>query len=64
MITTIIILSVILTVSLLVDPKGSIPTWVVNLLQKKWPYKTLMKVKEIAEAGEMPVYEPLKKYFK
>lgn len=23
------------------DPKGSLPTWIVNMVQKKWPYKTL-----------------------
>ena len=30
------------TVEVHVDPKGWLPSWLVNLLQKKWPYKTLM----------------------
>lgn len=25
----------------LADPKGSIPSWLVNIVQKSWPYKTL-----------------------
>jgi hypothetical protein len=25
----------------LVDPKGSVPKWIVNLFQKKWPVKTM-----------------------
>lgn len=25
----------------LADPKGTLPTWIVNMVQKKWPYKTL-----------------------
>ncbi|HET9240435.1 MAG TPA: START domain-containing protein [Oligoflexus sp.] len=25
----------------LADPKGILPTWVVNIVQKNWPYKTL-----------------------
>jgi hypothetical protein len=28
-------------VEYLADPKGSIPTWVVNIVQKNWPYKTI-----------------------
>lgn len=30
----------------LADPKGSLPTWVVNLVQKKWPLKTLVGLRE------------------
>lgn len=28
-------------VEYLADPKGLLPSWVVNIVQKKWPYKTL-----------------------
>lgn len=45
-----------LTVTVLVDPKGSIPKWVVNLFQKSWPYKTLSRIREIAMNGEMPAH--------
>ena len=30
-----------LTVEVHTDPKGMLPTWLVNMLQKKWPSKTL-----------------------
>lgn len=30
-----------LTVEVHTDPKGSLPTWLVNLIQKSWPAKTL-----------------------
>lgn len=45
-----------LTVTVLVDPKGSIPKWVVNLFQKSWPYKTLSRIREIAMNGGMPAH--------
>lgn len=28
------------------DPKGALPTWIVNLVQKKWPYNTFMNVRK------------------
>ncbi|MFZ8933519.1 MAG: START domain-containing protein [Bacteriovoracaceae bacterium] len=31
------------------DPRGLIPSFVVNLVQKSWPYKTLMSVKRQVE---------------
>ncbi len=46
-----------LTVEVHTDPKGILPTWLVNSIQKKWPSKTLnglikhaRKVNQIAEA--------------
>jgi hypothetical protein len=30
----------------LADPKGLLPSWVVNLVQKQWPYKTLAGLRE------------------
>lgn len=30
----------------LADPKGALPTWVVNLVQKKWPLRTLVGLRE------------------
>lgn len=32
-------------VEILTDPKGMIPTWLVNLIQESWPMKTLLGVR-------------------
>lgn len=47
-----------LEVEILSDPKGWIPTFVVNLIQKNWPYKTLSAVKKEVEmpyVGKYPL---------
>ena len=36
-------------VEILSDPKGLIPKWLVNLIQKSWPHKTLMAIKAQVE---------------
>lgn len=36
-------------VEILSDPKGLIPKWVVNLIQKSWPHKTLTAIKKQVE---------------
>ena len=33
-------------VEYLADPKGSLPVWLVNLVQKSWPFKTLKGLKK------------------
>lgn len=38
-----------LEVEIMSDPKGAIPKWLVNLIQKKWPHKTLMAIKAQVE---------------
>lgn len=38
-----------LEVEIFSDPKGAIPKWLVNLIQKKWPQKTLMAIKSQVE---------------
>ncbi len=38
------------------DPKGLIPSFVVNLVQKSWPYKTLMSVKRQVEKPYVKPY--------
>ncbi len=38
-----------LEVEILSDPKGSIPIWLVNLIQKSWPAKTLGAIKSQVE---------------
>jgi START domain-containing protein len=36
------------------DPKGSIPTWLVNLIQKSWPSKTLHNLIDYATNAGVP----------
>lgn len=38
-----------LEVEILSDPKGAIPSWLVNLIQKNWPSKTLSSIKNQVE---------------
>jgi len=38
-----------LEVEIMSDPKGAIPKWLVNIIQKKWPHKTLMAIKSQVE---------------
>jgi hypothetical protein len=38
-----------LEVEILSDPKGGIPVWLVNLIQKSWPEKTLGAIKAQVE---------------
>lgn len=33
-------------VEVLMDPKGSLPTWLVNLVQESWPFKTLTALRD------------------
>lgn len=33
-------------VSIVLDPKGALPAWIVNLVQKSWPMKTLSALRE------------------
>lgn len=41
------------------DPKGWLPTWLVNLIQKSWPRKTLVALRqEAAKAWVTPVALP------
>ena len=37
-----------LEVEIVADPKGAIPKWLVNLMQKKWPRKTIAGIREQA----------------
>jgi hypothetical protein len=30
------------------DPKGMLPSWLVNIIQKKWPSKTLLTLAKVA----------------
>jgi hypothetical protein len=38
-------------VSIILDPKGALPAWVVNLVQKSWPMKTLTGLRNQVKKG-------------
>lgn len=38
--------STLIDVVVITDPKGSLPKWVVNLVQKSWPMNTLLALRE------------------
>ncbi len=42
------------------DPRGSIPTWVVNLYQRNWPYETIMAMREQARKPDLTVLPRLR----
>jgi len=35
------------------DPKGSIPTWLVNVFQRNWPYKTISNLENYLKNNEI-----------
>lgn len=37
------------------DPKGEIPAWIVNQIQRKWPFKFLKNSEKAAETFSLPV---------
>lgn len=47
--------------TLLVDPRGSLPIWLVNMLQKKLPYQFLVALEGEAQRTEIPLRPGIKK---
>jgi hypothetical protein len=43
------------TVQIMADPKGSVPKWIVNLIQKSWPRTTLQRL--AAQSAKADVVE-------
>ena len=48
-------------VEYLADPKGLLPTWVVDIVQKKWPYKTLKGLRNQVKKSFVKEHELIKK---
>lgn len=46
-------------VEILSDPKGLLPTWLVNLVQKSWPLKTLRALREQVKKDYVQEYTAL-----
>jgi hypothetical protein len=36
-----------------VDPKGSIPKWIFNMIQKKWPENTFKNVRKQVQKSDI-----------
>jgi hypothetical protein len=51
-------------VEVAVDPKGSIPSWLVNLTQKHWPHSTLLALERVANRSGILVPDEIEKWFK
>ncbi len=50
-------------VEIAADPKGSIPSWIVNLTQKNWPNKTLRALGKISEREDLLIAQEIKEFF-
>ncbi len=46
-----------------IDPKGSLPTWLVNLTQKTWPQETLIALRKQAQKPGLVVGPEVRKLF-
>jgi len=47
------------TIEALVDPRGDIPKWLVNLFQKRFPVQTIRKIHSQAQRLDVPEYPGL-----
>ena len=45
-----------------VDPRGAIPKWLVNFIQKNWPYKFLKRIENRSLAIKPELGPELKKF--
>jgi len=52
-----------MVVEMEVDPKGTIPLWLVNLSQKAWPKNTLLAIKRLSMRENIPILPKLEQYF-
>jgi hypothetical protein len=50
-------------VEIAADPKGSIPSWIVNLTQKKWPNNTLHSLEKVSNREDLFVAPEIKEFF-
>jgi len=49
-------------ITLLTDFKGSIPTWIINMVQRKWPYKMFRNIKSQLEKEDIEIWPEFTKY--
>ncbi len=49
-------------ITLLTDFKGNIPTWIINLVQKKWPYKFFTNIKAQLAKDDIKIWPEFQSY--
>lgn len=49
-------------ITLLTDFKGNIPTWIINMVQKKWPFKMFDNLKKQLAKKDIQVWPEFKSY--
>jgi hypothetical protein len=50
-------------VEIAADPKGSIPSWIVNLVQKNWPNNTLRALEKVSTRRDLFIAPEIKDFF-
>ncbi|MBF0362456.1 MAG: hypothetical protein HQK49_15670 [Oligoflexia bacterium] len=45
-------------VEIFADPKGSVPAWAANLVQKEWPHYTLTGLKKLTSSTTLEIADP------
>jgi len=51
-----------LRIEILADPMGSVPKWLVNAFQRRWPFVTLTRIREQAAKANVGEHQFLKAY--
>ncbi len=46
-----------------VDPKGAIPNWLMNLVQKDWPKKTFRNLRKLAKRDDIRPTDEIREFF-
>jgi len=54
----------LLTVEILADPAGFLPNWLINIIQKKWPSKTIAGIRKQIKKPSFTIHPSVKKMFK
>ncbi len=49
-------------ITLLTDFKGNIPTWIINMVQKKWPYKMFKNIKTQLAKDDIQIWPEFQNY--
>ena len=50
-------------VEMALDPKGAIPLWLMNAVQKNWPYKTLQSLRKISQREDIQTSPEIRDFF-